>query len=112
MRPVAVMNFGTNGICCNETVEGISIEKKIERVMQAKEPIDDSAPIMFTERKDGVLPEYNIRTDKWDVAMTAMDAVAKSRIARRDGVVKPTDGDDGDGGNGGDDGGGDNKAAA
>ena len=39
---------------------------------------EDGAPIIYTERKDGVIPAYNIRTDKWDIALTAMDQVNKN----------------------------------
>ena len=51
--------------------------------MNNNEPITDGAPIIFTERKDGVLPEYDIRTDRWDIAITAMDKVNTDKIAKR-----------------------------
>ena len=51
-----------------ETYEGESIETKVERITQTNEPISDGAPIIFTEKKDGVRPEYDIRTDKWDLS--------------------------------------------
>lgn len=65
-----------------ETFEGEFIEEKIARVVENKEPIEDGAPIIYTERKDGVIPAYNIRTDKWDVALTAMDQVNKNWEAK------------------------------
>lgn len=64
------------------TYEGESIEKKVRRVVENKEPITDGAPIVYTEKKDGVLPQFNIRTDKWDIALDAMDKVQASRIAK------------------------------
>lgn len=64
------------------TYEGESIETKVRRVVENKEPITDGAPIVFTEKKDGVLPQFNIRTDKWDIALDAMDKVQASRIAK------------------------------
>lgn len=64
------------------TYEGESIEKKVRRVVENKEPITDGAPIIFTEKKDGVLPQFNIRTDKWDIALDAMDKVQANRIAK------------------------------
>ena len=51
-----------------ETYEGEFIEEKVARVVENKEPIEDGAPIIYTERKDGVIPAYNIRTDKWDIS--------------------------------------------
>ena len=62
--------------------EGETIEQKIRRVVENKEPITDGAPIVYTERKDGVLPQFNIRTDKWEIALEAMDKVQASRIAK------------------------------
>ena len=44
--------------------DGESIETKIERVVRNKEPIEDGAEIIYTEKKLGVQPQYNIRTDK------------------------------------------------
>lgn len=68
-----------------EKLEGEPIEWKIERIVSNKEPISDGAPSIFTERKDGVVSAYNIRTDRWEVATEAMDKVSASIQARRDG---------------------------
>lgn len=68
----------------NEVYEGESIETKVSRIINEKAPIEDGAPIIFTERTDGVLPSYNIRTDRWDVAIDAMDKVNKAKIAKRE----------------------------
>ena len=53
------------------------------------EPITDGAPIIYTEKKDGVLPQYDIRTDKWDIAQTAMDLANASKVAKSKGMKKP-----------------------
>jgi hypothetical protein len=90
-------------ISLNQSTEGESIEQKIERVTQNKEPIKDGAPLVYTDRKDGVLAGYNIRTDRFDVAIDAMDVVQKSINAKRehkanlkvvkdDGGAEPTQG--------------------
>ena len=52
----------------NNSQEGETIEMKIRRIMNNKEPIEDGAPLIFTERKDGVIHEYNIRTDRFELA--------------------------------------------
>ncbi len=65
-------------------LEGEPIEHKIERIVSNKEPIKDGAPEIFTERKDGVLSAYNIRTDRWEVATDAMSLVEKSIAAKRE----------------------------
>lgn len=63
---------------------GETIESKVRRIVNNKEPITDGAPLIYTERKDGLKPEYDIRTDRWEVAVDAMDKVAKSAIAKRE----------------------------
>lgn len=72
----------------NNSYEGETIESKIERILTNNEPITDGAPPIYTERKHGVRPEYNIRTDRWDLAIDAMDYVAKSNIAKRENAIK------------------------
>lgn len=68
--------------------EGEPLELKIERIVSNKEPISDGAPEIFTERKDGVVSAYNIRTDRWEIAATAMDHVSGSIDAKRDAKAK------------------------
>lgn len=72
-----------------EPFEGESIEKKVSKLIENNEPITDGAPIIFTEKKDGVLPQYDIRTDKWDIAQSAMDLANASKIAKSRGLKKP-----------------------
>lgn len=68
----------------NKTYYGERIEQKINRIVNNKEPISDGAPLIYTDRKDGVLPQYDIRTDRWEIAMDAMDMVDKSHKAKRE----------------------------
>ena len=75
--------------CKTEIYEGETIEAKVRRIVDNKEPITDGAPIIFTEKKDGVLPQFNIRTDRWDMAVMAMDAVNRAKIARSNGSWNP-----------------------
>lgn len=65
-----------------EQYEGESIEEKVARITETNEPISDGAPIIYTEKKDGVRPEYDIRTDRWDLAQAAMDKVNGTKIAK------------------------------
>lgn len=74
-----------------ECFEGEQIEEKVRRIVNNNEPITDGAPIIFTEKKDGVLPEYNIRTDRWDVALDAMNKMEMARKARKEIEIKPED---------------------
>ena len=59
-------------------VEGERIELKIDRMTQNNEPIGDSAPLIYTPRKEGVIAAYDIRTDKWDIALDAMEKVNRT----------------------------------
>lgn len=61
---------------------GESIENKVRRITENNEPITDGAPIIYTNRDDGVLPAYNIRTDRWEIAQAAMDAVNQANLAK------------------------------
>lgn len=64
-----------------ETIEGEILEKKIQRIMDEKSPIDDSAPIIYTEKKNGINPAHDVRTDRFDLALEAMEIETKKRIA-------------------------------
>lgn len=68
----------------NNSYEGESIEVKIRRVLSNNEPIDETAPIIYTERKAGVSPEHDIRTDRFEIAVEAMSAVDKANKAKRE----------------------------
>ncbi len=63
--------------------QGETIEQKVDRVVNNGEPIEDGAPNIYTERRDGVGAQYDIRTDRWEVAVDAMDAVQGSLKAKR-----------------------------
>lgn len=62
-----------------ELTEGERLECKIERMTENNEPIGETAPLIYTPRKDGVIAAYDIRTDKWDIALDAMSKVNKTR---------------------------------
>jgi len=76
--------FSVSKLKSVELTEGEPIEWKIERIVSNQEPIKDGAPEIFTERKDGVVAAYNIRTDRWEIAADAMDKVSGSIQAKRD----------------------------
>ena len=59
--------------------EGEYLEEKVRRITENGEPIEDGAPIIYTERKYGVNPAYNIRTDRWDIAQDAMEQVGNNK---------------------------------
>ena len=52
---------------------------------------DGVFPTIYTEKKDGVMPEYDIRTDRFEVAIDAMDKINKStanQIAKNKGETE------------------------
>ena len=77
--------------------EGEYIEEKVRRITENGEPIEDGAPIIYTERKDGVNPAYDIRTDRWEIAQDAMEQVGNNKskiiamkIAKKDNTGENT----------------------
>ena len=78
-------------IKCDRTLEGETIEKKVKRLVANKEPIKDGSPIIYTDKKDGVQPQYNVRTDRFELACEAMDKVHRSKEASSDNVAKVID---------------------
>lgn len=73
-KTTAIINQGSEGEC---------IEAKINRIVNNNEPITDGAPITYTDRKDGVLPEMDIRTDRFEIAVEAQDKLTKYKLADR-----------------------------
>ena len=69
----------------NASNEGEKLEDKIERFVNNKETItDQGSPKIYMERSEGINKAYNFRTDRFEVAIEAMDKVAKSYAARRE----------------------------
>lgn len=72
----------TGSIKINKTYQAEPLERMIAKQMTSKAPIDMSAPKIYTEAKEGVRPENDIRTDRWEVAQEAMTKIAKSKKAK------------------------------
>lgn len=75
--------------------EGITIENMVARFMNNQTDIERTQPLLYTERKEGVKAGYDIRSDRFDIAIDAMDKSAKSMTAKREDklrVVKEEDG--------------------
>lgn len=78
------VSFGRTTIRRNESTDGEMLETKIERMVTNKEPISEGAARVYQERKDGVQAGYNIRTDRFEVALAGSTIIEKSVAARRD----------------------------
>lgn len=61
---------------------GESIEEMIRRCTESNEPIEASAPMIYTEEKDGVLAQHDIRADRFDIALDAIDKYNASITAK------------------------------
>lgn len=75
------------------TYEAEPREVKLRKIIsgEASNMEDGVFPTIYTEKKDGVLPEYDIRTDRFEVAIDAIDKInqsAASQIAKNKGETE------------------------
>ena len=88
---------GGSKLKVNKSEIGEPLHIKIERMVQNKEEFTDvKKELIYTDRSEGVLPEYNIRTDRWEIAIEGMDKSSKSFRARREEKMKIGKKDDGE----------------
>lgn len=64
------------------TEKGESIEEQLRRLTTNKQPIPENVPPIYTPMKDGIIPDYDIRADRFEVAIQAADKFAASETAR------------------------------
>lgn len=79
----------THGIKKNDSYEAEPMEVKLRRATEEKKPIEAVAPMIYTEKSKGVIPEYDIRTDRFELAQAAMEklnTVKFSEIAKGEGI--------------------------
>lgn len=64
----------------NLTYEAEPREVKLRKIIsgEANDMEDGVFPTIYTEKKDGVQPEYDIRTDRFEVAIDAIDKINQS----------------------------------
>lgn len=75
----------------NKAKVGETIEARVRRIMNNKEGIKDGAPLIYTTRDEGIRADMDVRTDRFEHALDAMDAVAKMKAAQREGTKKKPD---------------------
>jgi len=68
----------------NERKIAPTLEEKIERMMSNKDSIPNEAPLIYQERGEGVGGSYNIRSDKWEVALDATDIISRNKAVERE----------------------------
>ena len=77
----------------NLTYEAEPREVKLRKIIsgEACNMEDGVFPTIYTEKKDGVQPEYDIRTDRFEVAIDAIDKINQStanQIAKNKGETE------------------------
>ena len=68
--------------------EAESIEDQVRRMLKNNEPITAISPEIFTKEGEGVRPEFDIRTDRFDLALDAMKLIEKQELAKSKEVLK------------------------
>lgn len=82
-------NVGQKGsIRVNNSFEGKTIEEQLRALMAGETIETKGRPMVYTEKKDGVMAETNIRSDRFQLAQDANDYVVKSNVAKRDALKK------------------------
>lgn len=82
--------------CINEpnlTYQAEPREVKLRKIIngEANNMEDGVFPTIYTEKKDGVQPEFDIRTDRFEIALDAMDKINQStanQIAKNKGETE------------------------
>ena len=52
MKSYRVKGFTKTGLNINNSIEGESIERNLERIIENKEPVDNSRGLVYTEEKN------------------------------------------------------------
>ena len=73
----------------NQSVEGETIEMKMRRIVDNKEPITDGATLFYGPKGE-IMAGHNIRTDRFEIAVDATDAISKANIAKGSEVTLET----------------------
>lgn len=77
----------------NLTYQADPREVKLRRIIngESNDMEDGVFPTIYTEKKDGVQPEFDIRTDRFEVAIDAIDKInqsAANQIAKNKGETE------------------------
>lgn len=77
----------------NLTYQAEPREVKLRKIIngEAKNMEDGVFPTIYTEKKDGVQPEFDIRTDRFEIAIDAIDKINQAvanQIAKNKGETE------------------------
>lgn len=73
--------FNRTSIRATNNEIGTHIHEKVKAIIEQGDNMQE-APLIYTDKADGVMAGYNIRTDKWEIAIDAMDKINKVRFAK------------------------------
>lgn len=69
------------------TTQGEHLETKVKRMFEGKETPKDGAPLTYTARSEGVGAAFNMRSDRFDIAIQVTDYISRSNTAARDKII-------------------------
>lgn len=77
-----IKGIGRSTIVVRTQYEAEPLEMKLRRKMKGGKVDEEEGDgktwaIAYTEKKDGVKPEYDIRTDRFEIAREAMEKIEK-----------------------------------
>lgn len=75
----------------NTSEPAITIEEKMRRIMKGEEESAGARQPYYTDRKDGVLYETNIRSDRMEAMMIAQDKLTRETLSKRAEYYKEKD---------------------
>ena len=80
-------SYNSSNIVTGTCYEAETLEVQVSKILTGNEPMPSLTAPIFTERKDGVQAEHNIRTDRFDVALKGTDYISKSNLAKREAKI-------------------------
>jgi len=72
-----------SGLKSVKLTEGMTMETRVKLFMNNQTDIERTSGLIYTERKEGVMAGLDIRTDRFEVAVDAMDKSSKSQFVKR-----------------------------
>lgn len=67
--------------------EGTTIEQTVDKLVKVGQSPETTETLIYSQRKDGVLPDTDIRTDRFEIASNALGEITKANLAKRDKFV-------------------------
>jgi hypothetical protein len=96
----AISSNGTLHV--NQSQTGQTIESQIINAQTKGEKLEGNSVLQYSERREGVKPQFDIRTDRFDVALDGFTKIEKSQYAKRQAkleIVKDEEGNNSNGTN-------------